>query len=410
MSHQPARSKYAVLHQVCQLIPAYLVSMLARRFGVDRRARTFSPWSHVVALLYAQLVHALSLHDVCDSLRTHGPRLAAIRQATAPAKNTLSHANRTRDPRMAEALFWETLAHLTRQIPGFGGRTSRAMPRRFRRAVHVVDASTIQLVANCLDWARHRRRKAAAKLHLRLDLQSFLPRFVVIDTARDNDKKCARALCGDLGAGEIVVFDREYVDFRHFHELDRRGVFWVTRAKKNMACRCVKRRLKKPAGPILRDDLVVLTGAASRGKYPPPFRRVRALVEIDGEQREMEFITNNLTWAAGSICELYKSRWAIEVFFKEIKQTLQLCDFLGHNKNAILWQVWMALLLYVLLRALSFAHRWPHGFKRLFCLVRACVWDGYALGSLLKTRGTARGGPPLRATPHQAWLPGFAPL
>jgi hypothetical protein len=123
----------------------------------------------------------------------------------------------------------------------------------------------------------------------------------------------------------------------------------------------------------------------------------------------MEFLTNNLEWAASSIADLYASRWQIEVFFKEIKQTLQLCDFLGHNKNAVLWQVWTALTLYVLVRFLAFANSWKHGFKRLFCLLRSCVWDGVLAKSLMSLCGTAGGGPAMRAAPEQLYLPGFGP-
>src|SRR5262249_13056693 len=109
---QPSRSKLSVLAQLCNWIPTHLVSRLAREKGVDQKARTFSPWSHVVCLLYAQLTHALSLNDVCDALNLHSGPLSALRGATAPNRNTLSHANKCRDASMAEQLFWEALAHL----------------------------------------------------------------------------------------------------------------------------------------------------------------------------------------------------------------------------------------------------------------------------------------------------------
>ena len=98
---------------------------------------------------------------------------------------------------MAEELFWTTIRHLEEQHPGFGAVSFRRLPRRFRRTVHVVDATTIKLFANCMDWAKHRRRKAAAKLHLRLDLESFLPAFAVVDSAKGHDNtkahECGRA-------------------------------------------------------------------------------------------------------------------------------------------------------------------------------------------------------------------------
>jgi hypothetical protein len=385
------------------------VSRTAREFGVDRKARTFTPWSHLVALLYAQFTHALSLHDVCDALKSHLPRLTRIRHAVAPSKNAFSYANRNHDGAMAEHLFWATLNHLCTLSPRFGGRHFKGMPRRFKRAVHAVDSTTIQLVANCIDWARHRRRKAAAKLHLRLNLQCFLPAFAIVDTAAQNDNKRARELCAGLEDGEIAIFDKAYVDFDHLFDMTERGVFWVTRAKTNLRYRVHKRRLREPVGRILRDDEIVLTGRTSLRRYPRALRLVRAIVEVKGKDREFDFLTNNMEWAPSSIADLYGSRWQIETFFKEIKQTLQLCDFLGHNRNAVLWQIWTALTLYVLLRFLAFVHGWGHGFKRFFCLLRSSVWDCFNLSSLVSLRGTAGGVPALRAAPEQLYLPGFGP-
>ena len=118
------------------------------------------------------------------------------------------------------------------------------MPRGVKRAIHAVDSSTIALVAHCMDWARHRRRKAAAKLHLRLNLQSFLPAFAIVGTAAHHDNQRARELCAGLQEGEIAVFDRAYVDFKHLFDLSLRGLIWVTRAKRNMDYRVSKRLLK----------------------------------------------------------------------------------------------------------------------------------------------------------------------
>jgi hypothetical protein len=406
-SRKPTKANLSVLDQICKLIPGHLVSKLAREHGVDKKARTFSPWSHVVTLLFAHLSHASSLNGVCDAIRTHETWFTRIRNAKAPTKNTLSHANRNRDPAMAEALFWTLLEQFKNASPRFGGRSFKGMPRRFKRAVYAIDSSTIQLVANCIDWAKHRRRKAAAKLHLRLDLRSYLPAFAIVDTAKHNDNRRAREICAGLQDGEIALFDKAYIDFQHLLDLTHRGVFWVTRAKDNMAYRVKKRNTKRQQGNILRDDLITLTGVKTRGLYPGTLRLVRAIVEVDGKPREMTFITNNTDWAASSIADLYKSRWAIETFFKEIKQTLQLSDFLGHNKNAVQWQVWTALIAYVLLRYQSLQHGWQHGFKRFFCLVGSNVWSRYDFASLIEFCGTARGSSKPPDVPQQRYLPGF---
>lgn len=406
---QSTRSKMSVFRQLCNLIPAHLVPQLAREHGVERKARTFSVWSHVVTMLYSQFTHALSLNDVCDSLRVHCGPLRALRGATPPSRNALSHANKNRDASMMEALFWKMLDHLQGLSPGFGhcGKNSR-MPRRFRRAIHIVDSTTIALIALCMDWAKHRRRKAAAKLHVRLELQSLLPRYVLVQEASHADSTRAPEVCAGLKAGEIVVFDRAYVDLPHLCALDEDGVFWVTRSKENMRFEEVRSLGADKDRGILKDEIVRPLNAASRANYPAEMRRVCALVEVDGKITEMEFLTNNLQWSPSSIAELYRCRWQIEVFFKQIKQTLQVCDFLGNSANAITWQVWSALLVYLLLRFAEHISKWGHAFSRLFTLCRSCLWLKLDLRALLESYGTAGGSFRYIATPQQAYFTGFA--
>jgi Transposase DDE domain/Domain of unknown function (DUF4372) len=404
----PAGSKLNLLRQFCNLIPEFLVSKLARETGVDRKVRTFSAWSHLVSLLFAQLSHSIGLNDVCDALGLHSGPLASIRGATAPTRNNLSHANKVRSAEMAEKLFWAVFEHLGNLSPHFvSGRAGKRFARKFKRAIHLVDSTTIPLIASCMDWARHRRRKAAAKCHLRLDLQSFLPRFAIVDTARHNDAKRARELCAAVKAGEIVIFDKAYVDFAHLADLCVRMVFWVTRAKDNLRFKVVRRYQRGAAGKILRDDLIRLTTPASRKDFPELMRRIVALVEVDGKEVEMVFLSNNLEWSADSIVELYRCRWQIEVFFKQIKQTLQLADFLGTSANAVRWQVWTALLVYLLLRYLAFVSQWTHSFSRLFTLLRAALWKKWDALDLLRRYGTAGGQLRYLAHPEQAYLPGM---
>ncbi len=406
----PTRSKLSIFRQLCNLIPTHLVAQLARDTGAEKKSRSFTPWSHVVSLLFAQFTHAVGLNDVSDSLRLHSGPLSAIRGATPPSRNGLSTANRQRPAALAEQLFWKTLAHLQGLTPAFSaGRGGKRLAHRFKTAIHVVDATTLQLIASCLDWAKHRRRKAAAKCHLRLDLHSFLPRFALIDTARDNDAKRAREVCAGIRAGEIVLFDKAYVDFDHLRDLDARGVFWVTRAKDNLQFKVVQRRIKKPEGKILRDDEIRLTVPQSQTDYPQRLRRVVALVEVDGVERAMVFLTNHFAWAASTVAELYRCRWQIEVFFKQIKQTLQLADFLGNSANAVRWQVWTALLVYVLLRYQAFLSHWASSFVRLWTCVRAALWLKLDVAALLKSYGTAGGDFRLLGQPEAAYLPGLQP-
>jgi IS4 transposase len=404
----PTVSKLTVVRQLCNYIPNHLVPKLARETGVDEQARTYDEWSHIVTLCYAQVTHSIGLNDVCDALQLNSGPLSAIRGATPPTRNNLSHANKVRDPVMAEKLFWAVYEHLGEWSPRFvSGKAGKRFARKFKRTIHVVDSTTIELVASCMDWAKHRRRKAAAKCHLRLDLQSFLPRFAIIDTAREADAKRAREVCAGISEGEIVIFDKAYVDFDHLRDLEQRGVFWVTRAKENLQVEVVQAYPVPPGGKIVADELVGLKNAGSQKAYPELMRRVVAWVEVDGQERRMTFLTNQLTWSPQSVAELYRCRWQIEVFFKQIKQTLQLADFLGTSANAVKWQVWTALLVYLLLRYLAFLSGWPHSFSRLFALVRTGLWRKWDLLKLLARYGTAEGNFRYLGRPEQAFFPGF---
>ena len=181
----PSKHSVTVLAQLFKLIPRNLIGRLANEYGVSKRSRRFTPTSHVLTLMFGQLSHAISLNDTCDCLGYHIGALRSMREAVAPSRNALSNANRVRNADMAESLYWNVVDELKRICPSFAlqGRHYCGIPRRFKRVISIVDSSTIKLVANCLDWAKHRRRKAAAKMHLRLDLHSFLPKFVLAKSA-----------------------------------------------------------------------------------------------------------------------------------------------------------------------------------------------------------------------------------
>ena len=259
MPAKSTKSNMTLVRQICELIPSHLVPKLAREYEID--ARTFSPWSHTTAHVYGQLTRSVSLNDICDGLELNSSGLWAIRGATPPKRNTFSHANRTRDPRMAEALYWKLIEYLPTVAPSFGAKKIRSgYLRRFNAAVHAVDSITIELVANCMDWAKHRRRKAAAKCHMKLNLQTMLPRCAVVDTAKFHDSKKAWDVCGPLQDGEIVVFDKAYLNFVHLQDIDERGVSWVSRAKDNMQYRTVKKLDTTSHRSVHRDEIIELIG------------------------------------------------------------------------------------------------------------------------------------------------------
>lgn len=185
-------------------------------------------------------------------------------------------------------------------------------------------------------------------------------------------------------------------------------MYWVTRAKSNLHYRVIQRLRTTDQPRIVRDEIIELDEWHAQRAWPNSrLRRIVARIELDGQEVEMVFLTNHLKWSAWTVCELYRCRWDIEVFFKEIKQTLQLSDFLGHNANAVRWQMWIGLLVHLLLRYLAYLHSWAHSFTRLFTVLRAVVGRHWHLGDLLDSYGTAK--PPGRicGAPQQAHLSGF---
>lgn len=396
----PQEHNMAVLGQIVKLIPKKLIEKLKNKYKIQTRA--FSATSHVVAMLYAQLSHALSLNDICDCLRFHSGYLSQIRNCTPPSRNGLAHANATRDSAMSEELFWTVLAEIKQKHPDFiaKGRHYPGLPWRFKRPIHIVDSTTIKLIAKCMNWAKHREQKAAAKMHLDLDLKSFLPNFAIVNKAKDADSKIAWEVCASIRTGEIVVFDKAYVDFEHLYHLHQRNITWVTRAKENIRYEIMGQQLSAEEiqqakymrynnifmgqQPIVLSDCRIKLTVNSKEKYPEELRWISALVLVNGKPCEMQFISNHFEWSAYSICELYLARWGIEVFFKEIKQTLQLADFLGTSENAIKWQIWTALLAYLLLRLVGWLAEWTQSFRRLFTLVKGILWSRRNIIELLK--------------------------
>ena len=312
----PTKTPYTILAQLVQWIPKGLIPSLAEQF--DIRYRTFNATSHVVALMYGQLSGYAGLNAIVDAAHAHANEWRRIRNVEPPARNTFSNANRKRNPAMAEALYWAVFKHLAEQFPAFtGNKRLNGFLYRVKRKVFIIDSTTLQLAMNAIDWARHRRKKAAAKVHLRYHANNALPAFAVVESAAHHDSTRAGALCADLKDGDILLGDRAYTDLKFLHGLAARGVFFVLREKANMVFTVVKNeKLAKPGKAAAGADVAVLADervkpalAASHKHYPGTLRRVTARVLVDGRMREMRFLTNHLSWSPRTVAALYKARW-----------------------------------------------------------------------------------------------------
>ena len=416
---EATKAVYPILRQTVNLIPPNIFHAAAS--ATKDLSRVFTPWSHVVALIYQQLTKTESLNGVCDAARLHASQWQELRGAVPPRRNTFSNANQHRDPTMMETLYWKMLDYLGGLSPEFVSIRNPSVLARFKkRHIHLLDSSTIQLVLNSIDWARHRARKAAAKLHMNYLPGNLLPSFAIVEDAGHHDSKRAEAVTANLGDGDILVADRAYTDFGFLNALALRNVFFVVREKTNLVMEALE-ALQDPvefdadskATQILGDEIVRPSRKGTAGKYTAgdgTLRRVTAMVEARGQMRRMVFFTNNRDWSARTVAELYRARWAVELFFKELKQTCQLRDFVGYNENAVKWQIWTGLLVHLLLRYLKFLSKWKLSFSRLAGVVRAGVWVRRGIVRLLEMYGTAGGWKSGGAKPKPLYLQGFLPF
>ena len=352
-----------------------------------------------MTLVTVQLSKQESLNGICDIAKAIEYEWCRA-GLTLPHRNTLSNANTKRNPKMAEDVFWKLLEHFKGISPDFTSEKFNGFLSRMKNhKIFLLDSSTIQLTLDCFDWARHRRQKAAAKLHMTLELASRLPSFAVVEDAAHHDSTRASVCTEQLVQGDILVADRAYLDFSFLNELAKRDVFFVVRKKTNTLFKVIESLkpscapdIKKHSTQILADEKVQPTGSKTSATYTASggmLRLVKAFVEVRGEMREMVFLTNNFTWSGRTIAELYRARWGIETFFKEIKQTCQIHDFIGYSENAVKWQVWAGLIGHLLLRYIRYLAKWKHCFSRLAGVVRGSLWLKKKLLSLLELYGTA---------------------
>jgi len=215
-------------------------------------------------------------------------------------------------------------------------------------------------------WADFRQTKGAIKLHLLLDHDGYLPDFAVITDGKTADVITARHFT--LPAGSIVAVDRAYCDFELFWQWNDSGVFFVTRLKSNAVYEVVHNRPLPRRGNVLADQIIRFTGTVTKRKYPGLLRRV--VVWDEENQREIELLTNHLSFGANTVGRIYRDRWEIELFFKVLKQHLKIKTFVGTSPNALKTQIWTALIAVLLLKYLQFRSQYNLPLCRLVALLR----------------------------------------
>jgi len=237
---------------------------------------------------------------------------------------------------------------------------------RFKSKLFSLDATTIELCVSLFDWAKFRRTKGAVKLHLLLDHEGYLPVFAHITDGKVQDVKVAQTLI--FPPGSIVVMDRGYTDYALYGRLTTEGVYFVTRQRDNAYFKVVEQRMVPKNRNILRDELITFDRYYSKTRCPNVLRRI----EVWDEENEkvIPLLTNHLGFGATTISAIYKDRWQIEIFFKTIKQNLKIKTFVGTTPNALMIQIWTALIAILVLKYLKFKSTFGWSLSNMVAMLR----------------------------------------
>lgn len=343
-----------VFGQLLAYIPKYVFSKLSQEHRCVRKPRSFSRWNQLVHLLHLQLAGRRSLRDGIMCMNAASKRLHHL-GAKPVARSTFADANNSRPYTFFEALFGELYKRCQPKAPGH--------KFSFKNKLFSLDASTIDLCSTLFPWADFRSTKAGIKLHALLDHDGYLPAVVTITEARRHESSVAKKL--ELPRGSIVVFDRGYNDYSWFQDLTRKGVFFVTRLKSNARLTILERHPVEASTGVTSDQLVQL---GETGKSIVLRRIGYKDMEIG---KHFVYLTNHMNLPARTIADIYKDRWQIEIFFRFIKQNLKIKSFVGNSRNAVLSQVYVAMIACLLLAFQKFMSKVGLTIQNLARLIQA---------------------------------------
>ena len=362
-----------ILSQILNLVPRHEFESLAIEHHSGRAFRKTSRWSQFVAMCIGQLTSRSSLRDLVENISAQEHRLYHLGSSKI-SRSTLSRINEDKPYQLYEGLFMKLLERCQHLAPGHGFR--------FKRELFSLDASTIDLCLSLFPWAGFRKTKGAVKLHVAINHKGNLPEFVTITEGKKHDVSEGRLL--NFPKGSIVAMDRGYTDYRWFEQLSEKGIYFVTRLKKNAKYRVIERWEVDHGNGLTSDQSIEFTGFYSSQRCSVRLRRVGYRDPESG--KHYVFLTNNFQLGALTIAKIYKARWQIELFFKWIKQNLKIKSFLGTSKNAVMTQIWIALCVYLLLAYLKFQSKTRKSMQQILRLLQTNLFEKWILLDLIRGR------------------------
>jgi hypothetical protein len=351
------RHRNSVFHDVLKQLPWAAFDKLVDEHGADEGTRSFTSRQHLTALLFAQLSGACSLREIEAAMASHQGRLYHC-GAVAPKRSTFADANRARDFRIFSGLFDVMLA-----------QAGRGLRRKIAHAVRLIDSTGLRLAGIGAEWARFSTDVFGAKAHVIYDPDQARPVYHAVTAANVNDISAAKEM--PIEAGATYVFDLGYYDFAWWAKLDGLGCRLVTRFKVNTPLNEPREMPLPPGSTVLSDRIGFLPARQAMNRKNPMRDGVREIVVRTETGEILRLLTNDLDAPAQEIADLYKRRWQIELFFRLMKQTLRITKFVGRSENAVRIQIAVALIAFLLLRALQQISKDAHSFLELVRLVRA---------------------------------------
>jgi hypothetical protein len=363
-------------------------------------AKGFSTYTMLVSLIISHMSGCDSLREINKAIASFGGELIHMGLSQAPPPASLSYALQHRDPIVFEEFFYHSYKIFSNVMPTSPGQKQFS----FKNPLFAIDSTIIALCLSLYDWAQYRTGKGAVKLHTMLNNRNHLPCWAMITEGKTHDVNALPHLDDheELTRGAILLIDRGYIDYEQFRVWNDKGIFFITRTKKNMSFEVVAERPvpapvgRPPAAPEavtpksrVLSDTIVLCSKDSRSKYPGRLRLVRFL-DLE-ENREYEFLTNNFKLAAITIANCYKERWSIETFFRSIKQNMIVKSFLGTSYNAVASQLWTALISIMLLKYLQFLSRQAWSLSGFISLVRLYLTVHVDMLALIKSLHVGEG-------------------
>src|SRR6202162_3958089 len=324
--------------QVMDFVPWTSFDRLVVKYGGDVGVRTLRCTEHFRVMAFAQITYRESLRDIEACLGSQPSKWCGMGWRQPVAKSTLADANELRDWRL-----WSDLAAvLIKRARKLYLQDDVGLD--LTNTVYALDSTTIDLCLSLFPWAEFRSTKAAIKLHTLLDLRGPIPSFIHISNGKTGDARALDLITPE--AGTIYVMDRGYVDFRRLYAIHQAGAFFVTRTKINMKYHRVYSQAVDKTTGVIAHQIIALDGFYSKRGYSQHFRRTSFRDPETG--KHLVFLTNNYLLSQAMIAALYRKRWALELYFKWIKQNLRIKDFCGTSENAVKTQIWIAVCVYVL--------------------------------------------------------------